>query len=228
MYKISIPKPCFEGWENMLPNERGRYCNSCAKTVVDFSVMSDEAVQQYFISNAGQKICGHFKNSQVERIVIDLPRNIFRITLPFWKKFLVVSLICFGSNFLSIDTTIAGTSFTQAEPILSHAKNNNIKRDTSNIDLNKKKSIKKNLPMLKPDDKISEGAMLEGLISIKRVPPPACDTSLTTDTAIFVKNKFSLPGSKKIPLPKTPLPDNNFVLPEALTAQNNSSKKKKA
>jgi len=47
--------------------------------------MSVEAVQQYFISNAGQKICGHFKNSQIERIVIDLPKNIFHIYLPSWK-----------------------------------------------------------------------------------------------------------------------------------------------
>jgi len=36
MFKISIPKPCFEGWENMLPNEGGRYCKACAKTIVDF------------------------------------------------------------------------------------------------------------------------------------------------------------------------------------------------
>jgi hypothetical protein len=75
MFKISIPKPCFEGWDNMTPNEQGRFCTNCAKTVVDFSVMNDEAVQQYFISNYEQKICGRFKNIQLQRIVIDFPHN---------------------------------------------------------------------------------------------------------------------------------------------------------
>ena len=79
MYKISIPKPCFEGWENMQPNEQGRHCNACAKTVVDFTEMTDEAVQNYFITHYEKQICGHFKNTQLQRINITLPQNIFRI-----------------------------------------------------------------------------------------------------------------------------------------------------
>jgi len=108
----------------MTPNEQGRFCTSCAKTVIDFSVMSDEAVRQYFISNYEQKICGRFKNIQLQRIVIDLPQNIFRIQLPFWKKFLVAFLICFGGSFLAIDTTMAGTSFRQGETISAYKKIN--------------------------------------------------------------------------------------------------------
>jgi hypothetical protein len=199
MYKISIPKPCFEGWENMLPNERGRYCNTCAKTVVDFSVMSDEAVQQYIISNAGQKVCGHFKNSQVERIVIELPQNIFYTSLPPWKKFLVVFLICFGGSFLSIDTTIAGTSFSQAEPIYDTIKKSGrTKKDTvRENDLQEKKSIKRMLPPLRPDEKVEEGGLRDGMIVIMKVKPPPCDSRLATDTAVFVKNNIPTRNSKK-------------------------------
>src|SRR5690242_20114655 len=103
MFKISIPKPCLEGWENMTPNEKGRYCNACATTVVDFTVMSDEAVQRYFIDNYGQQVCGHFKNTQVQRITIELPANIFHIQLPSWKKFSIAFLIIYGASFLSVD-----------------------------------------------------------------------------------------------------------------------------
>jgi hypothetical protein len=118
MYKIAIPKPCFESWEQMTPDGNGRYCSSCAKTVIDFSVMSDEEVQCYFTDNYGRQICGHFKNVQLQRIVIELPQNIFRIQLPFWKKFLVVLLLSYGGSFLGIDTGWANTSsFTQGKPV---------------------------------------------------------------------------------------------------------------
>ena len=50
MLKITIPQPCHEDWDKMLPNPRGRHCNACAKTVVDFSIMSDVEVQQFFIN----------------------------------------------------------------------------------------------------------------------------------------------------------------------------------
>ena len=104
----------------MIPGEQGRFCNSCSKTVVDFSVMDDAQVQQYFIANYGKQLCGRFKNTQLQRITISLPQNILRIRLPFWKKFLVAFLIIYGASFFSIDTTIAGVSYTQGDTILTH------------------------------------------------------------------------------------------------------------
>src|SRR4051812_30670308 len=92
----------------MTPNTSGRYCSSCSKTVVDFSSMNDEEVQQYFIQHHGQPICGHFKADQVHRIVIDLPHNVFQLSMPFWKKFLVAALIVFSASVFPFETTIAG------------------------------------------------------------------------------------------------------------------------
>jgi hypothetical protein len=117
MHKLTIPKPCFENWEQMLPNQLGRHCNTCATTVIDFSVMTDEEVQNYFVTHNNQPVCGRFKTAQLNRIRIDLPQNIFSLQLPFWKKFLVAFLICFGANFLAIDTAIANTPFSQGKPV---------------------------------------------------------------------------------------------------------------
>jgi lipopolysaccharide export LptBFGC system permease protein LptF len=117
MYNLTIPKPCFENWDLMLPNEKGRHCNACAKTVVDFTVMTDTEVKTYFITHSNNSVCGRFKNTQLQRIQIELPQNIFRLQLPFWKKFLVVLLICFGSSFLLIDTAFANTNYTKGETI---------------------------------------------------------------------------------------------------------------
>ena len=35
--KITIPTPCHENWNEMTPNEMGRHCTVCSKTVKDFT-----------------------------------------------------------------------------------------------------------------------------------------------------------------------------------------------
>lgn len=61
-----IPQPCHENWDNMTPEGKGRFCGSCSKQVVDFSLMSDQQVLNYF-SSAESKVCGRFANDQLQR-----------------------------------------------------------------------------------------------------------------------------------------------------------------
>jgi len=63
---VHIPEPCHENWENMSPETQGRFCQSCAKTVIDFSSMTDQEVLQYFARQQGST-CGRFANDQLER-----------------------------------------------------------------------------------------------------------------------------------------------------------------
>lgn len=42
--KISIPQPCQENWKEMLPEEKGRFCLSCQKCVLDFSKFSENEI----------------------------------------------------------------------------------------------------------------------------------------------------------------------------------------
>jgi hypothetical protein len=65
-YKIVIPKPCHEDWNKMNPNEKGRHCNSCAKTVVDFSTWADEDILKYLQKSKGNT-CGRLSNTQLSR-----------------------------------------------------------------------------------------------------------------------------------------------------------------
>lgn len=59
-YKLTIPKPCNENWNKMTPDEKGRFCSSCSKTVVDFTKKSTKEIQDYLIEKNGQRVCGHF------------------------------------------------------------------------------------------------------------------------------------------------------------------------
>lgn len=115
MLKISIPTPCHEDWEAMTPNTQGRHCNSCVKTVVDFTTMSDEEVKYFFINRKEEKVCGRFRNDQLQRITIELPHNIFYTTIPFWKKFLAACLLVFSTTLFSCDTNLQGDIVTKNE-----------------------------------------------------------------------------------------------------------------
>src|SRR3984957_7253650 len=67
--KLSIPAPCTENWDNMTPNERGRHCASCDKTVIDFSLYTDKQLVEFFNKTAN-KVCGRLSNWQLERQVV--------------------------------------------------------------------------------------------------------------------------------------------------------------
>ncbi len=59
--KITIPKPCHEDWNQMSPEDKGRFCLSCQKTVVDFTKMDKSEIQQYFQTAVNEKVCGRIK-----------------------------------------------------------------------------------------------------------------------------------------------------------------------
>jgi len=77
--KIIIPKPCDKGWNNMTPLDNGRHCDSCNKIVVDFTAMNLEEIKGYFSKNVGQKICGHYKVTQVTIQRPALHRQLIRL-----------------------------------------------------------------------------------------------------------------------------------------------------
>ncbi len=85
--QISIPAPCHENWDSMTHAERGRYCNSCQKTVIDFSSMTDEQLLDFFKENK-KDVCGRFYDHQLKNPIPVPVRKIpwltyfFKITIP--------------------------------------------------------------------------------------------------------------------------------------------------
>jgi CarboxypepD_reg-like domain len=93
--QIQIPTPCHEHWDKMNPTEQGRFCLSCKKEVIDFSLMTDKEILNY-ISKANKQTCGRFGNEQLNRelVVPSEPRKIW------WKYWMSVaaSLIMLSSK----------------------------------------------------------------------------------------------------------------------------------
>ena len=100
-YKITIPEPCTENWDKMTPNESGRFCMSCAKTVIDFTEMLPDEVKHFFVQNQGEKICGRFKNSQLETITIQIPSRVLYSQTQYHKMFLLALFVVMGTTLFS-------------------------------------------------------------------------------------------------------------------------------
>ena len=71
---INIPTPCHEDWNKMSPRDKARFCDSCAKEVVDFTQYSSEEIQEYFTTHSAKRTCGHFRKDQLQPSVSDLVR----------------------------------------------------------------------------------------------------------------------------------------------------------
>lgn len=63
--KITIPKPCHENWAAMTPDEKGRFCQVCSKSVRDFTSASDLQIMNDLSGNSN--ICGNFRVDQLDR-----------------------------------------------------------------------------------------------------------------------------------------------------------------
>ncbi len=100
-HKISIPEPCHEDWDKMTPDETGRFCNSCSKSVVDFTEMLPIEIQEFFIKNEGQKVCGRFKKKQLDSIIIQIPNQVLLSQVHYHKMFLLALFITMGTTLFS-------------------------------------------------------------------------------------------------------------------------------
>lgn len=98
IYAISIPKPCHENWNTMTPKEKGRFCDSCAKTVIDFTKMDIVEIQDFIHQNKESRICGHFKQTQLDSINLFIPSKVIESQKNFHKLFLLVLLIVMGTT----------------------------------------------------------------------------------------------------------------------------------
>jgi hypothetical protein len=114
--KIVLKNPCSENWDSMHPDAAGRFCQSCQKSVIDFSLKTDHEIQVFLKDKQGEALCGRFYIHQVERIRIEIDQKILVSNIPFWQKFLAVVLVCFGPDLIGYHFVFAQTE-TDSIPI---------------------------------------------------------------------------------------------------------------
>ena len=121
-YRIAIPEPCHEDWNQMSPNAQGRFCSSCAKTVVDFTQMNKDEIAKHVAEN--DKVCGRISSSQLNTVYQIPYKERFKLA-----RFAAACLLVFGLGLFNyscemesphvnlVELTLQGkTIFTETDP----------------------------------------------------------------------------------------------------------------
>ncbi|MBU3010426.1 carboxypeptidase-like regulatory domain-containing protein [Polaribacter vadi] len=72
-YQITIPKPCHEDWNIMTSTEKGKFCKSCSKEVVDFTNLSNSEIAKKVSKD--KNLCGRFKDNQLNTELEVIKKN---------------------------------------------------------------------------------------------------------------------------------------------------------
>ncbi|UQB67438.1 hypothetical protein [Epilithonimonas zeae] len=97
MKKISIPNPCSENWNEMSPEDQGRFCSVCSKCVIDFTEKKPQEIQQLIEKKSDDSICGRFYNHQLninDSKSVKIKEKLFRyVPLSFQNSRLSLGLL---------------------------------------------------------------------------------------------------------------------------------------
>ena len=67
---VQINKPCQEDWAQMTPENQGRFCAHCNKSVIDFSLMTDNEILNH-LNKSNTNLCGRFHSEQLLRPLVE-------------------------------------------------------------------------------------------------------------------------------------------------------------
>ncbi|MCG1035361.1 energy transducer TonB [Polaribacter sargassicola] len=157
-FKITIPKPCHQDWNKMTQKEKGRFCSSCSKTVIDFTKKSAIEITDYLTKNKDTRVCGHFYKKQLDSIIIEIPQVTFKQELSFEKLFILALFFVMGTTLFSCQYADGKKQKIQEVIIV----------DTIN-------KIEKEIDSLKED--IKQDSII--VPKLRTVPPPPSTVGLT-------------------------------------------------
>ncbi|MCK8492209.1 hypothetical protein M0L20_10145 [Spirosoma sp. RP8] len=91
-FSVQIPQPCHERWSEMQPDERGRFCASCQKLVIDYTAFSDQELIK-LLSKPLATNCGRFRDDQLNRPLVPATKG----ARPVWRHWLsLLTMSLFG------------------------------------------------------------------------------------------------------------------------------------
>jgi len=132
-FKLQVPNPCSENWNNMQTIPNGKHCESCDKNLVDLRSLNTQQI--YDLVNIDHKVCGLLSESQLQS------EFNFKEQHSFSKLGLVVSLaslVALVNPVKSQNTT--GVANTVIKPLTNlpskltiSEKINNVESDTIQI-----------------------------------------------------------------------------------------------
>lgn len=95
--QLHITEPCHEDWHNMIPNDQGRHCDQCCKTVIDFTNWETVDILHYLQQH--KNACGRLRKDQLaappDHTQLELIPLITTSSLSYVKKMTAVVALLF-------------------------------------------------------------------------------------------------------------------------------------
>ena len=104
---LRIEKPCHENWNNMIPEEQGKFCLKCAKTVVDFTNKTKDEIIDFFKKRNYETACVRTRSDVLEQTpgLIRMKQRLARFA---YLLYLVFGSFLFSCNQPSAQNNITG------------------------------------------------------------------------------------------------------------------------
>ena len=107
-YHYRIDQPCPENWSQMLPDEKGKFCNQCHKAVYDFTDKTPAQINEILSAHSKNQLCGRFTKEQLMMSRLRINRDELKALQIFAWSF----LLAFGSYLFRTDETASLLSFS--------------------------------------------------------------------------------------------------------------------
>jgi hypothetical protein len=119
--ELSIPQPCTQNWDGMSVNETGRFCDSCNKSVIDFTNYSDQQLIEFF-KGPKENVCGKLRHDQLGKSLYLLQ---YQQSRPFPQFFISAALVIGLGNSVNAKEKHAPTIINVVQNETKEEKENN-------------------------------------------------------------------------------------------------------
>ena len=104
MKNVRIDQPCSENWNQMLPTEKGAFCQQCAAEVIDFTSKSNAEIKEILSGLIGKPVCSRMKVSQIETLHAEVETWHRSSSHQFQSTLLLSLVLVFGLSLFSCST----------------------------------------------------------------------------------------------------------------------------
>lgn len=97
--KLKLDKPCAKKWSDMSSNEKGAYCGSCSKNIVDFTQLSPLEISEK-MKQSKENLCARISSGQLNNPLPE-SQNHAKINFPYSKVaagIMIVGSLNTGAN----------------------------------------------------------------------------------------------------------------------------------
>ncbi|TMI72249.1 MAG: T9SS type A sorting domain-containing protein [Bacteroidetes bacterium] len=183
--QLSVADPCHENWDSMTAAEKGRFCGSCKKQVIDFTNMSDSQLASFFKKPSTGSVCGRFYEDQLDRS-IEIPKK----RIPWVKYFFQFVLPAF---LLSLKASAQGTvRMGKLAIVLEKKKETNDSTSAPNL------FIAPAIPTIKQNSLVLQNSEIRDKASLVCTASPDSSIHVTMGALVSVRTKITRKEKRKL------------------------------